>query len=295
MKHAKLALGALLIVGIAGCGSSGNGSNSGSGGTSQDAAAGAAGSGGMGAGGQDASAGGSAGQAGSGAGGQDASADGSAGQAGSSSGGTAGLGGSGGSAGQAGSSNGGNAGQAGSGGGEAGGLGGSGGQSDAGVTDAGSDAAADACTTSTWCLDSDNDQYGDPNVTKQSCVTPSSDAGTWTTLCTDCADNVKNANPGQTQYIGLPYASASGPSYDYDCNGTDDSTPNLKTVLAASKCNCANSKVDGYLPNTDPSTTSSNNPYCGSTRYQQCKFITQDGAASCEVTVGTVSTAFPCR
>ncbi len=220
------------------------------------------------------------------------------------SGGSAGVAGAGGSAGAGGAS--------GSGGGAA-----TGGTSDAGAdasagtagsagADAGKDAIAsdassdtgpetgpDGCTLFKWCRDSDGDQQGDPNNTQLACTNPTSEAGAWSTICTDCADNDKRAFKGQTICSGLPYPAGNGGGYDFDCDGAHKSCQS--NVFPGGKCSIKNCGFEGYLPNTNPFSKSATNQYCGSTEYRKCQlFQPAPGQLGCQ-TINQTAPPFECK
>ena len=160
-------------------------------------------------------------------------------------------------------------------------------------SDTGPETGPDGCTLFTWCRDSDGDQQGDPNKTQLACTDPSSEAGAWSTICTDCADNDKRAFKGQSICSGLPYPTANGGGYDFDCDGKTKSCQ--FNLFPGGKCSISNCGIEGYLPNTNPFSKSPANQYCGSTEYRKCQlFQPGPGQLGCQ-TINQTAPPFECK
>ena len=128
---------------------------------------------------------------------------------------------------------------------------------------AGSSSAGDTgCVTQEWCQDVDGDHFGDPASKKTACDSP---GGNWlpnepATPCTDCFDQSGDVHPGSSTCLVKGY----GPngSFDADCDGKETECQAKAGQCGGALCN----QGEGYLPE-GPSTI---NPYCGSTKFQQC-------------------------
>jgi hypothetical protein len=150
---------------------------------------------------------------------------------------------------------------------------------------------SDACAVM-WCRDSDGDGHGDPAETQQTCDAPGSD---WVTSCDDCHDDNADVHPGVTGCHGVAYTASDGvtKSFDYDCSGEE--TPCQALARATGNCmlnlasiSCTGS---GYLPNPDREAESTQDDYCGSTRYRVCNVAPAVGCLPTEQT----DSAVPCH
>ena len=74
-------------------------------------------------------------------------------------------------------------------------------------------------TTLTWYADTDSDNYGDPNVSVESCSQPSG----YVEDNTDCDDTTNAINPGVSEILGN--------SIDDDCDGAIDEEASIRWVL----------------------------------------------------------------
>ena len=72
----------------------------------------------------------------------------------------------------------------------------------------------DAVDSTTWCIDSDSDGYGDASTCEVDCYEISG----YVADATDCYDSNASAYPGQTSYFSIERGDG---SYDYDCDGTE--------------------------------------------------------------------------
>lgn len=77
--------------------------------------------------------------------------------------------------------------------------------------DAGSSADSGSCTLKTWYRDKDQDKFGDPKDSFESCLIP----GGYVQDKTDCNDNAASIHPGAPELCN---------SIDDNCNGTVDDT-----------------------------------------------------------------------
>jgi hypothetical protein len=90
-------------------------------------------------------------------------------------------------------------------------------------------------TPPVWYIDCDADTYPAVGATsRSSCTEPPANetgcagTGRWTTIppsssTTDCQDANPNVHPNQSSYFPDPFTDSSGaPSWDYDCDGTED-------------------------------------------------------------------------
>jgi hypothetical protein len=86
------------------------------------------------------------------------------------------------------------------------------------------DGGGGGCTTmATFYEDKDGDGWGSARTVQACALAPGLSDKTG-----DCHDGDKNIFPGQTKYFAAPYTSPLGKaSFDYDCNGSEDPTPNL--------------------------------------------------------------------
>ncbi|HEX3597273.1 MAG TPA: hypothetical protein VHU80_19325 [Polyangiaceae bacterium] len=161
------------------------------------------------------------------------------------------------------------------------------GEADAASNDAGPPTCA---TRSVWYADGDGDGHGSAATAVVGCSKPS--ATGWSTTSDDCDDADARVHPGQTVYFGVPYATASGDSYDFDCSGVEE--PDPSAPLAPASCalvgvgdTCGGS---GYL--ATKRTGAGKSPLCGSAQKSTCEAMTL-------VLCGPVTTAadapFGCR
>jgi hypothetical protein len=208
--------------------------------------------------------------------------------------GGSGGGGSGGMPGGGGSGHGGVDGNAGAGGnaGLAGQGGGAGGSDD---LDAGPpvliDGGPDGCVPTTVYRDRDNDGFGDEDDSAFGC--PRSG---WVADGTDCRDDIRAVNPGQTGFFAEGYPVPGGTSFDYDCSDAEE--PSLDNDLdAVPPCTGLGLTCDGtngMLPATEPPRQGAGvDPRCGSTSRRDCEY---DGLlGSCTPVNTTLGEAFVCH
>ena len=149
--------------------------------------------------------------------------------------------------------------------------------------DAEADAPEDACEPVVWYEDKDGDGWGNEAVTKEQCESPGEG---WVEQKGDCHDENADVHPGQTEFFAEPYERPDGdggvvPSFDYDCDGTEEGEPD-KPVTTQAECpaDAADSATcraaAGYQPRSEGATA---NAYCGSTHYLDCFFVTGRGCA----------------
>lgn len=199
---------------------------------------------------------------------------GSAGAGGADSGGNAGVGTSGGSAGSNPGGSGGGSGASGAAGTTAGGapVGGSAGVG-GGVTDSGAGSggtSVDGCVLRSWYPDHDKDGYGRSSGVVESCEAPE---GSYAEQGGDCNDDAEDVFPGQTQFFGEGYATASGTlSFDYDCSMSEEGDP---SQYAAAPPNCTllmagGCKGQGFVPTNRGG--AGQNPLCGSQTLRECNW-----------------------
>jgi hypothetical protein len=106
----------------------------------------------------------------------------------------------------------------------------SGGDSDGGATSSSSGSSGSkpplgdgGCKLTTFYEDKDGDGWGSAKTVQACEAAPGLSDRTG-----DCDDGNKNVFPGQTKYFAAPYTTPVGKaSFDYDCNGSEDPTPNL--------------------------------------------------------------------
>jgi hypothetical protein len=164
-------------------------------------------------------------------------------------------------------SSGGAAGISGGGAGVAGGAGAAGASGSAGGAGDATDGGAEACTPRTFYLDGDGDGFG--GTTKLEACHPPAD-GKWVEASGDCDDGNDKVNPGQDAFFSQGYVRTGSElvSFDYDCNGEEaEAGSNRRAGRCEVKLGgCAGA---GYLP-AQPARPGALNPYCGSTRWQDC-------------------------
>jgi hypothetical protein len=136
-------------------------------------------------------------------------------------------------------------------------AGASGGAFDAAVSE-------DGCLPHTFCVDVDQDGYGEPGSRTVACEPPGADwlAEISATTCTDCFDQSADVHPGSTICAIDGYvAGGAPPSFDTNCDG-------VETECGAKAGQCGGIGVcsgAGYMP-----AGGGQNPYCGSKSYQNC-------------------------
>ncbi len=94
-------------------------------------------------------------------------------------------------------------------------------------------------TTTTWYADTDNDGYGDPNNTTESCSQPAN----YVADSTDCDDTMNSVNPGAIEVLGN--------SIDDDCDNAIDEESTMRWVLqSASSTNGSCTSTTDCCTNT---------------------------------------------
>lgn len=161
--------------------------------------------------------------------------------------------------------------------------------------DAEPDAAEDACEPLIWYEDKDGDGWGNEAVFRVQCESPGNG---WVDKKGDCHDEDADVHPDQTAFFGEPYERPDGdggvvPSFDYDCDGTEEGEPD-KQVTTEAACpersdQEACKAAQGYQPRTEGATE---NAYCGSTDVLDCFFITGRG---CQGAVSHDQEPYRCR
>ena len=162
---------------------------------------------------------------------------------------------------------------------------------DAGGDIAELDAGREGCVVQTFYWDGDGDGFGG-TITRQACEPPApiADAGdsgaSWVTIGGDCADNSRDAHPGQTTSFTAPIVTdqvidggtVESLSWDYDCDGHETETivpPALHApkppygectyvIRNGSTPDCDGS---GYVPHVDDTSNA-----CGSNGYILCSW-----------------------
>lgn len=111
-----------------------------------------------------------------------------------------------------------------------------------------------------WFLDADGDGFGSA-VFVQACSPPAGHVA----VSGDCLDTNANVHP-DAGARGAPFAGDAGPSFDYDCSGTEEEVPPFVHFGGA----CFNCSETGYVPTgrIGPGV----NEYCGSGTVHQCSF-----------------------
>lgn len=113
------------------------------------------------------------------------------------------------------------------------GTSGGGGTSGSNAPAGGGGPADGGCTPTTFYEDKDGDGWGSAK-TVQACA---ASAGL-TDRTGDCDDGNESVFPGQTKYFATPYTTPLGKaSFDYDCNGSEDPTPDLVQFQSFPICN----------------------------------------------------------
>lgn len=152
-----------------------------------------------------------------------------------------------------------------------------GGQAQGGAAGAGADGGAGAAASCdnpmTYYVDHDGDGYGG-DIHQESCEAPENTArvdgdlttGEWLTTSGDCFDDSEFAKPGAAAQNG-PYTTSDGPSYDWDCDGTEEPVVTELWVNEATNCELVapyQCEGNGALMNGNRSETISGaNDLCG--------------------------------
>lgn len=194
-------------------------------------------------------------------------------------GGGNGQGGGGASAGGANAGGGGDSGSAGGGAGSAGAASGGGGGSvserdagDAAVPE-GIDGGGDGgCTPVRVYRDSDGDRTGNVSVSEVRCP-----GDGWVVQAGDCRDDLPDVFPGQPNFFTEPYADPTRPdanfeSFDFDCDGSEQSAPsNSPATEAPANCGAlVTCQGSGYLPTSPARSGAGVEPRCGSNQRRTC-------------------------
>jgi hypothetical protein len=112
----------------------------------------------------------------------------------------------------------------------------------------------DGCEPTTpYFVDGDGDKHGAKGTPKagEACSIPPGFAA----VADDCKDDNPLVVPGQMQYFDNPYPTATGPSFDYNCNAVEEVQGGTPTGSCSPICFPGYLKLDG----------SAN--LCGSTTY----------------------------
>jgi hypothetical protein len=132
-----------------------------------------------------------------------------------------------------------------------------------------SDAAAPCPAPSVFFPDDDGDGFGRTADGVRACARP---PGQWASAGGDCADSEWRVHPAQRIYFPEPYEDENGePSFDYDCNGYEDSDPRQPggapncQVLSIAECGGT-----GYIATERPG-GGGVNVLCGSRSMFTCK------------------------
>ena len=144
------------------------------------------------------------------------------------------------------------------------------------------DAASDVpakppCVPAPYYRDEDGDGFGAPLKAGDACTPPAGHVA----KAGDCNDKDGRVHPGQTSFFGEPFMTAAGPSYDYDCSGTEQEDPTQSKGLCGATC------ALGYAPQTAKRSLAGASAWCGSSSV----------VALCERTcaLSTVATPLRCR
>lgn len=150
------------------------------------------------------------------------------------------------------------------------------------------DAAEEACTATTWYRDKDGDTFGDSSDHVDACTEPAGYVAT----PGDCKDDNVDVHPGQTSFFGAGYPDPNKPggiSFDYDCNGAEESESGAKKAPA-----CAGLLVcqgDGFEPYAPARSGPGIDSYCGSNQLTTC---TLQGIA-CKANTVSSTEHYVCR
>lgn len=134
------------------------------------------------------------------------------------------------------------------------------------------DGGPDGCVPTTLFRDRDRDTYGDVADRGQGCPQRG-----WATRAGDCRDDIGDVHPGQLEFFGGGFVDQTKPgniSFDYDCTGVEEPSPNNNTNAPAPNCEglsltCTGS---GFLPANDPPRTGSGaDARCGSILRRVCQ------------------------
>jgi hypothetical protein len=154
------------------------------------------------------------------------------------------------------------------------------GDGDAGTEDASADGGADECTPVTLYRDGDDDGVGDVADSDVRCPEDG-----WVSQPGDCRDDLPDVFPGQTAFFAEPYVDPTRPaanyeSFDFDCDGSDESAPtNSPATPAPNNCNSLlTCQGSGYLPTAPLRSGPGVEPRCGSNLRRTC---ISDGALAC--------------
>jgi hypothetical protein len=128
-------------------------------------------------------------------------------------------------------------------------------------------------TPSVFFPDDDGDGFGRTSDGVRACEKP---PGQWASAGGDCADGEPRAHPAQRIYFPEPYTNSTSdgeePSFDYDCNGYEDSDPRQPGgapscgVLSITECGGT-----GYISGERPGGKEGVNVLCGSRSMFTCK------------------------
>lgn len=157
-----------------------------------------------------------------------------------------------------------------------------------------------SCVPTVWCRDGDEDRFGDPRTREVSCDPPGDKYIPIDTPrgCADCQDENADVNPGQMMCFPSPYAGGdviATFSFDYNCDMVDEEcndpphATDCMLDLSGGTPSCTGS---GYLPQPTPVGT---NPFCGSTRFQQCVVIDGPSGLVCVPMVSNMFNPILCR
>jgi hypothetical protein len=150
--------------------------------------------------------------------------------------------------------------------GSSGGSGGSASVEDSGAADVPVDVElpdAACANPSVFYLDADGDGFGSDDTQAPGCEIPSG----WADEGGDCADDVASAFPGQSAFFAEGYATSSGVSYDFDCDGTE-SGDDTQADVAPDCSDDVGCNAEGFVATSR--TGAGVNPICGSDQLLQC-------------------------
>ncbi len=114
---------------------------------------------------------------------------------------------------------------------------------------------SDGCEpTKPYFVDADGDQHGAKGSPKagEACNVPPG----FSAVADDCKDDNPQVHPGQTGYFSMSYPTATGPSFDYNCNLVEEVQPTTEIGSCSPFCS------RGYVKMTDAAPS-----LCGSTNF----------------------------